>query len=88
MNIGAPVVLLRNLDSHLRLCNGTRLIIERLDSKVLKARIITSRNIGQKAIIPRVDLTPSKNDTPFALKDVNSQIGFCNDNQQKSRSNT
>ena len=68
LKIGAPVVLLRNLDPHLRLCNGTRLIIDHLGSKVLKARIITGRNIGQKVVVPRIDLTPSADDTPFALK--------------------
>jgi len=62
------VVLLRNLNPHLGLCNGTRLIVERLGSKVLEARVITGRNIGQKVIIPRIDLTPSSDDTPFALK--------------------
>jgi len=68
LKISAPMVLLRNLDPHLRLCNETRLIVERLGSKVLEARIITGHNIGQKVIIPRIDLTPSANDIPFALK--------------------
>ena len=41
LKVGTPVVLLRNLDPSLGLCNGTRLIIEQLGQKVLQARIIT-----------------------------------------------
>ena len=44
------------------------MIIERLGSKVLEMRIIASRNIGQNLIIPCIDLAPSADYTPFALK--------------------
>jgi len=64
--IGTSMVLLRNLNPHLEL--WTCLIVERLGSKVLEARIITGCNIGQKVVVPRIDLTPSADDTPFALK--------------------
>jgi len=59
---------LRNLDPSLQLCNGTRLIIEKLGQKVLEAWIIIGRNIGQNVFIPRVDLAPSIEDMPFAYK--------------------
>jgi len=35
LKVGVPIVLLRNLDPSIGLCNGTRLIIERLGTKVL-----------------------------------------------------
>ena len=44
------------------------MIVEHLRSKILKARIITGHSIGQKVLIPRIDLAPSSDDTPFALK--------------------
>ena len=75
------MVLLRNLNPHLEL--WTCLIVERLGSKVLEARIIIGRNIGQKVIIPCIDLTPSTDDTPFTLKrcQFSIKIGIRNNNQ-------
>ena len=68
LKVGTPVVFLRNLDPSLGLCDVTRLIIEQLGHKVLQAWIITGQNIGQKVLIPRIDLMPLTNETPFAFK--------------------
>jgi len=66
--ICSPMVLLRNFDPSIRWCNGTRLIIERLGSKVVQVKILTGQNIGQIVTIPTVDLTPLARDSPFSLK--------------------
>ena len=34
----------------------------------MEARIITDHNIGQKVVILCIDVTPSSDDTPFAVK--------------------
>ncbi|GJV27623.1 DNA helicase [Tanacetum coccineum] len=41
LKVGAPIILLRNLNISGGLCNGTRLIVTQLLSKVIEARIIT-----------------------------------------------
>ncbi len=38
LKIGAPIILLRNIDPTNGMCNGTRLIILRMSTRVLEAR--------------------------------------------------
>ncbi|XP_020999382.2 uncharacterized protein LOC110281456 [Arachis duranensis] len=53
---GVAVMLLRNIDQTSGLCNGTRLIVNILDSNVIGAAVVTGRNIGNKVYIPRMNL--------------------------------
>jgi len=68
LKVGAPVVLLRNLDPSIGLCNDIRLTIQRLGSKVIQAKILTGRNVSQTVTISRIDLSHLDKDSPFALK--------------------
>ena len=62
-----PVMLLRNLNQSLGLCNGTRLIITNLAYNIIEAVIVTGTHIGQKEYIPRINLTTRGNRWPFIL---------------------
>ncbi|XP_019150494.1 PREDICTED: ATP-dependent DNA helicase PIF7-like [Ipomoea nil] len=59
LKVGSPVMLLRNIDHSLGLCNGTRMIISKLADHVLEAQILTGSSAGTKVLIPRMSLTPS-----------------------------
>ncbi|KAL6521909.1 hypothetical protein OROMI_031786 [Orobanche minor] len=59
LKVGTPVMLLRNIDHSIGLCNGTRMVVTRLGNHVIEAEILTGSNAGHRALIPRMSLTPS-----------------------------
>ena len=62
-------MLLRNLDPSAGLCNGTRLIITALKTRVIEAKILTGTHAGEPAFIPRLVLTTDTSSAlPFNLR--------------------
>jgi ATP-dependent DNA helicase PIF1 len=59
LKVGVPILLLRNLNQSIGLCNGTRLIVKRLGQRVIEAEIITGNNVGKHVFIPRIIMSPS-----------------------------
>jgi hypothetical protein len=70
----AIIMLLRNLDIHKCLCNGTRLIVHKLHERVLDAKIITGTHKGDRVLIPRIKLAPSDASLPFTLQRIQFPI--------------
>jgi ATP-dependent DNA helicase PIF1 len=67
LKIGVPIILLRNLNPSEGLCNGTRLIVRGLQSKVIDAEIITGSHIGKRVFIPHITLIALESKLPFTL---------------------
>lgn len=65
LKVGSPVMLLRNIDHSMGLCNGTRLIITGLSDHVVEAKIVTGNNANKIVLIPRVSMTPTDTRLPF-----------------------
>ncbi|GBP55934.1 ATP-dependent DNA helicase PIF1 [Eumeta japonica] len=59
------VMLLRNLNPTVGLCNGTRLIVRALASRVIDAEILCGSHVGTRVFIPRIRLQPSNSQLPF-----------------------
>jgi len=74
---GVPIMLLRNINQSIGLCNGTRLIVTNLADNVIEALIITGSNIGCKVSIPRINLTTRGSKWPFVLNRRQFPIKVC-----------
>jgi ATP-dependent DNA helicase PIF1 len=78
LKIGVHVMLLRNIDQNLGLCNGTRLVITKMGKYVLEGKVIAGTNIGQKVYISRLSLPPSnkKLSVKFQRRQFSMAVSF------------
>ena len=59
LKLNCPIILLRNLNQHEGLCNGTRMVITAMAERVIEAQILTGTHAARKAFIPRISLDTS-----------------------------
>ena len=74
LKVNAIVILLRNLNLNEGLCNGTRLSVKKLLKYSIEAQILSGKNIGKLVLIPRMCLSPSKEEIPFNMRRKQFQI--------------
>ncbi|XP_073130812.1 uncharacterized protein [Henckelia pumila] len=70
LKVGTPIMLLRNIDHYLGLCDDTRLIVKRHENHVLEGQILIGSNAGYKVLIPKMSLTPSDPRLPFKFQRI------------------
>ena len=59
--INCPIMLLRNLNLSIGLCNGTRIVCKGFDKNIIYAEITTRQHASEKVLLPRIPLKPTKN---------------------------
>jgi hypothetical protein len=64
LQVGAPIIMLRNLNQAKGLCNGTPFIVRKLGARVLEAEIISGDNVDTVVMIPRT----GENDLYFCFQ--------------------
>lgn len=74
LKVGAPVMLLRNLNPAKGLCNGTRLLIRYCSTRVLEAEVMTGDHAGHITFIPRISLITETSGIPFPIRRRQFQI--------------
>lgn len=70
-------MLLRNMNQMEGLCNGTRMIITQLLSRLIQAEVITGVHIGHKVYIPRITLNHTDKELPFVFKRKQFPVRVC-----------
>jgi len=71
LKVGSPIIMLRNLNPP-RLCNGTRLVIQKLMKNVIEARILNGKFRGENILIPRIPIIPTN--VPIQFKRIQFPI--------------
>ena len=78
LKVGAPIMMLRNMDQSAELCNGRHLLVDHLGNRVIQATIIFGSNIGYKVFIPMITLAPKDNSKiPVALRRRKFLVSLC-----------
>ncbi|XP_048626856.1 ATP-dependent DNA helicase PIF1-like [Brassica napus] len=77
LKVGAPVMMLRNLNQDQGLCNGTRMVVTRPGNRVVKARIMTGTDVREEVLIPRIRLSPTDTMHPFTFNRRQFPIRLC-----------
>ncbi|XP_076913059.1 uncharacterized protein LOC143571549 [Bidens hawaiensis] len=79
LKIGCPIILLRNINPSLGLCNGTRLICKGFQPNAIDVEIAGGQHTGKRVYLPRIPLSLSEDDMlPFKLiwKQFPIQLSF------------
>ncbi|CAN1159705.1 ATP-dependent DNA helicase PIF1 [Linum perenne] len=77
LKVGAPVILLRNIDQSTGLCNGTRLIIKRLGSWSVEVEVLTGSHAGDRVYLLRIALSSHQMSLNFTLIRIQYPIALC-----------
>ncbi|XP_057744621.1 uncharacterized protein LOC130962418 [Arachis stenosperma] len=68
LKVGAPVMLLRNIDQTNGSCNGTRMQVRRMENHVIECKTLTGNKAKSIVLIPRLNLIPNNETLPVRFQ--------------------
>uniref|UniRef100_A0A0M3IC53 ATP-dependent DNA helicase n=1 Tax=Ascaris lumbricoides TaxID=6252 RepID=A0A0M3IC53_ASCLU len=81
LKTGAVVMLLRNVDVQAGLCNGTRMIVEKLRPITLLCRILTGTHAGEQVVLTKLPIKyvggPHDGGVCFTRTQFPIRVSFC-----------
>nr|XP_017217347.1 PREDICTED: ATP-dependent DNA helicase PIF1-like [Daucus carota subsp. sativus] len=77
LKVGTVVMLMRNLNQTLGLCNGTRMMVTKCLKHCVQCEVISGSYKGTKHFIPRMELSPSETRLPFRLCRKQMPLQIC-----------
>lgn len=77
LKVGVVVMLMRNLNQTLGLCNGTRMMVTKCLQHCVECEVIAGQFKGTKHFIPRMELAPTETRLPFKLCRKQMPLQIC-----------
>jgi ATP-dependent DNA helicase PIF1 len=75
LKVGFPIILLRNLNP-LRLCNGTRLVVKKINEKRYRSHHFKCKFRGENLLLPRIPIIPTDVAIQFKLLQFQIRLAF------------
>ena len=77
IKVGVVVMLMRNLNQIMGLCNGTRMVVTACRKNSIECQILCGSHVGTKHLIPRIEMIPSDTNWPFEFKRIQFPVQIC-----------
>lgn len=77
LKVGAVVMLMRNLNQLMGLCNGTRMILTKCLTNSVECEILCGSQVGTRHLIPRIEMEPTDTRLPFQFKRIQFPLQIC-----------
>ncbi|KAK1397391.1 hypothetical protein POM88_007254 [Heracleum sosnowskyi] len=77
LKVGVAVMLMRNLNQTLGLCNGTRMMVTKCLKHCVQCEVISGSYKGTRHFIPRMELCPTETRLPFKLCRKQMPLQIC-----------
>ncbi|XP_074356662.1 uncharacterized protein LOC141696417 [Apium graveolens] len=77
LKVEAIVILMRNLNQIMGLCNGTRMVLTKCLKNSVECQLLTGSHAGTKVLIPRIEMEPTDTHFPFVFNRIQFPLQIC-----------